>query len=661
MTTVLARGVRGDLVEQLQAALTHIKVPAEGGGEEPAIAAIDGDFGRTTQVAVQRVQGKLGRPVSGVVDAELWEELTKTEWPGRFERNLSLVAAFEGHGYTKAAGNWDKAGITWGVIGFILITRGKVKKKTVLQYGPLRDLLKEAFATHEATMTAAFGDGQAKVLKQMLDAAPDDLYKFAVQVSDGKKNFVLRPEWQEAFAVLGSDPGIRDLQRAYAKRLYYDPAIEQAEEFGNEFDMTSERTDQLFFDIQVNNGGLGRKQEKPKAKAALKDLLTANPMATLAEKLNVIAKVLAASRPKFAKDINERKGTICNGFGRVHGKDYRIDGWGIKLDATPVVPPAPPPAPEPTPEPLQLRLGVLGLDATQQSEQLDLAAGAKKLGLTEPGIELVNAGLWPAGNGIEPLAGGGVKSLSLRGLLGASGATLIGPKGDALLHGVNLMFREPVGVLAVMGQSTPLPAALAGDHLVVARGDRHYVGVALRKSDQLHLVRQRLRGSTREQSLLDVTEIRPQLAECRMLMLYAGYGVPTDILPGSGVRWREWLAPFKASPIVLGWFGNVRMPRDAARQVVASDFLAHVAALEPGANLQTLCEKHGEDIVQQWGEACHRAFHVGTQKYLWLDQAIPALDLSLSGAAAIGQDGKIWHANPKFGATGEAAMKAVVA
>lgn len=661
MAAVFARGIRGDLVEQLQTALTKIQVPVEGGGEEPALVTIDGDFGRSNQIAIQRVQAKLLRPITGVVDPALWKEITKTEWPGQFERNLSLVAAFEGHGYTKVAGNWDKAGITWGVIGFILITRGRVKKKTVLQFGPLRELLKEAFEKHEATMVAAFGYGQAKVLKLMLDATPDELYRFAIQISDGKKSFALRPEWQKAFAELGNDPAIRELQRAFAKRLYYDPALKDAEEFGNEFDMESERTDQLFFDIQVNNGGLGRKQEKSKAKAALKALLAANPKATLIEKLNAITQVLATSRPKFAKDINERKGTISNGFGRVHGKDYRLEGWGIELDATPIAPPGPPPEPQPEPEPIQLHLAVLGIEPRQQSEQLDLASGALKLGLTEPGIELVKAGLWPEGNGIEPLVEGGVKSLSLRGLLGPSGNTLIGSKSDLLLHGVNLMFREPIGVLAVIGQSTPLPAALSGDHLIVARGDRNYVGVALRKTDQLHLVRQRRQGSTLEESLLDVTEIRPKLAECRMLMLYAGYGVPTDILPGSGVRWCKWLAPFKAFPIVLGWFGNVRMPRDSARQFVASDFLAHVAALKPGADFQTLCETYPDEIVQQWGEACHRAFHVGTQKYLWLDQAIPALDLSLSGAGAIGRDRRIWHANPKFGVAGEAAMKAVVA
>lgn len=126
----------------------------------------------------------------GVVDAALWRKLSETDCPDSFERNLSPVAAFEEHGYTKAAGNWDKGGITWGVIGFILIARNKIKKKTILQYEPLRALLKEALGKYEPTMIAAFGYGQAKMLKSILDATPENLYKFAVQISDGKKNFV---------------------------------------------------------------------------------------------------------------------------------------------------------------------------------------------------------------------------------------------------------------------------------------------------------------------------------------------------------------------------------------------------------------------------------------------------------------------------------------
>src|SRR6218665_2400335 len=115
MAAVLARGARGDLVERFQVGLTKIQVPKKGGGTEPALAEVDGDFGRTTQIAIQRAQAELKKTVTGVVDEELWFLLTGTPWPSSFERTLGLVASFEGHGYTKAAGNWDKAGITWGI------------------------------------------------------------------------------------------------------------------------------------------------------------------------------------------------------------------------------------------------------------------------------------------------------------------------------------------------------------------------------------------------------------------------------------------------------------------------------------------------------------------------------------------------------------------
>ena len=46
--------------------------------------------------------------------------LTGTPVPPLFERCLQVTAAFEGHSYTVAAGNWDDAWLTWGVIGFTM-------------------------------------------------------------------------------------------------------------------------------------------------------------------------------------------------------------------------------------------------------------------------------------------------------------------------------------------------------------------------------------------------------------------------------------------------------------------------------------------------------------------------------------------------------------
>lgn len=119
-------------------------------------------------------------------------------------------------------------------------------------------------------------------------------------------------------------------------------------------------------------------------------------------------------------------------------------------------------------------LGMLSIEPTQQAVQIDLAIGAGKLGLTELGVGLLAGATWPAGNGIEPVAARDVKSLSLRGLLGASGTTLIGPKGDALLHGINLMSRGLLGYLPLWGSRRRCPgpcrpiiwswrAAIAGD------------------------------------------------------------------------------------------------------------------------------------------------------------------------------------------------------
>jgi hypothetical protein len=59
----------------------------------------------------------------------------------------------------------------------------------------------------------------------------------------------------KAFEKLGAFHEIHELWRTYAKTLYYDPATVVGKKFGNAVGMASERTDQLFFDIQVNNGG----------------------------------------------------------------------------------------------------------------------------------------------------------------------------------------------------------------------------------------------------------------------------------------------------------------------------------------------------------------------------------------------------------------------
>ena len=108
--------------------------------------SIDGVFATQTTQAVRLWQAKSGVPQTGIVDDLAWLGLTQTQMPQLFRRCLALTAAFEGQGYTLAVGNFDGAGLTWGIIGFTLVT------------GDLGKVLTTINARSPAVMQAAFGD-----------------------------------------------------------------------------------------------------------------------------------------------------------------------------------------------------------------------------------------------------------------------------------------------------------------------------------------------------------------------------------------------------------------------------------------------------------------------------------------------------------------------
>lgn len=100
------RRIRGELIRRLQ----------EGLGFE--LEEMDGIFGGDTQRAIQSWQLRHELPNTGAVSEETWKQLTRTPVPSIFDRCLQLTSAFEGHGFTKLEGNYDGAGLTWGIIGF---------------------------------------------------------------------------------------------------------------------------------------------------------------------------------------------------------------------------------------------------------------------------------------------------------------------------------------------------------------------------------------------------------------------------------------------------------------------------------------------------------------------------------------------------------------
>src|SRR5262245_49838284 len=104
-----ARGSFGDLVGLLQTGLKRSGHYTRG---------VDGDFGGGTDTAVRSFQADRKKTVDGRATPEIWEAATGLPWPELFQRCLQLTARFEGHGYTLIAGNFDGAGLTWGIIGF---------------------------------------------------------------------------------------------------------------------------------------------------------------------------------------------------------------------------------------------------------------------------------------------------------------------------------------------------------------------------------------------------------------------------------------------------------------------------------------------------------------------------------------------------------------
>ena len=105
-------GARGELVGDVQRALMAARIP---------LPKADEIYGRDTQTAVSAFQGTQGLPRTGDVDLETWRLLRKVDMPGIDQRALQLTAAFEGHDYTLAVGNFDGAWLTWGIVGALVM------------------------------------------------------------------------------------------------------------------------------------------------------------------------------------------------------------------------------------------------------------------------------------------------------------------------------------------------------------------------------------------------------------------------------------------------------------------------------------------------------------------------------------------------------------
>ena len=299
------RAPRGGLIIDLQRSLARA-------GDFPV--SVDGVFASQSVSAMKLWQAKAGIAATGAVDDLSWLGLTHTNKPSLFRRCLSLTAAYEGQGYTLAVGNFDGAGLTWGIVGFTLLT------------GDLAKVIKTIEARSPGILATSFGDNAAELL-HILGTSKADKTAWANKISTGPKKVGLRTDWLDGFETLGNRAIARAVQDEIAHDDYWRIAARDLGTYGKMTELDAA----IFFDTAVQSGGVN--DEKGDAvRAALKKLPGG---ASDRDRLSAIAEALTTGvNPNYVSDVRSRRMSIATGTGKVHGATYKISNWG--LDQLPI-------------------------------------------------------------------------------------------------------------------------------------------------------------------------------------------------------------------------------------------------------------------------------------------------------------------------------------
>jgi peptidoglycan hydrolase-like protein with peptidoglycan-binding domain len=299
------RAVRGEVVRRIQSSLRNTDCdPGD----------IDGIFGNDTETALRKFNNRHGLSDAGVLTLETWSQLMQEPLPEVFDRCLQLTADFEGQGFEKPAGNFDGAGLTWGIIGF------------TLQHGEIQEIIHAVGASNPESIQRAFGTLESE-LSSVLGRSRQEQLSWADGISIGSNKERVQPAWDAAFTALGNFPEVRRIQIERARQKYWARATSDAARFG----MQTEMGLALCFDVAVQNGGIDSAVEGPRISAWIGQ----HPGAPERDLRVVIADAVAEnSRPKYVEDVRVRKRTIATGDGRVHGSLYATADWGLDESAS---------------------------------------------------------------------------------------------------------------------------------------------------------------------------------------------------------------------------------------------------------------------------------------------------------------------------------------
>jgi hypothetical protein len=299
MTRLLyGQGAQGQSVRTIQQTLTNAGFSTNG---------VDGHYGPGTFSAVKAFQQKHGLTVTGDIDDGTWATLmNNAPIPSLLARCLDLTSTFEGHGYTLAQGNFDGAGVTWGIIGF------------TMKGGELTTIVNEANKADPSLVSNCFGDCTGTLL-QVLGEPWNQQLAWADSVSSGASKVTLAEPYKSGFAKLGESALGQQLQQQHVQNDYYTPALHTAQLYG----FKSELGIALCFDIHVQNGGIA-------SSAGDKVRAQITPGMSEKEVRVLIANAVADhANATYREDVRTRKLTIATGEGTVHATHFVLANWGL--------------------------------------------------------------------------------------------------------------------------------------------------------------------------------------------------------------------------------------------------------------------------------------------------------------------------------------------
>lgn len=270
---------------------------------------IDGDYGPGTEAAVKKFQAARETTADGQCRESDWEDITGLPPPSLFDRCLHLTACFEGTGFEGAVGNFDGAGVTFGLIGLTLKS-------------DLPVFLELVESEYPGTLARAFG-AKEPILRRVLTASPAEKESWANSISTGANKYGLQAEWKKAFAQLGAFPEVQKLQLENARHRYWKICVRDAKRWraADALEVA------MLYDTAVQMGGAGG---RPAVAGAMDALLRNDPNLHGLPRRRRWAQIIAdGARLRWQKDVLSRRMAIADGQGEVHRERFNMADWGL--------------------------------------------------------------------------------------------------------------------------------------------------------------------------------------------------------------------------------------------------------------------------------------------------------------------------------------------